>query len=112
MLSIVSSELSTELSFELHRSFCCSSCSDVFPTYVFVSYGSCTSVKGQNDWYTKQGCRLDWYPSIRVLATCCQLRFALYSRAVITKALATVVSLLLTSGLWLCEVILYLMPLA
>ena len=24
-------------------------------------------VKGQNGWYTKQGCKLDWYPSIKVL---------------------------------------------
>ena len=70
------------------------------------------SVQGQNSWYTKQGCRLDWYPSIRVLAACCQVRFSLYSGVVITKVLATVVSLLSTSGIWLCEVILCCMPLA
>ena len=62
--------------------------------------GQTDSVKDQNCWYTKQGCRLDWYPSIRVLTTCCQLRFSHYSGTVITKALAAVVSFIqpLVSG--------------
>ena len=58
-----------------------------------------------------QGCILTGILVSGVLTACYQLRFYLYSGAVITKALSTVVSLLLTSGLWLCEVILCLTPL-